>query len=292
MDITPEQFGTIDYPLRASALPALLRCAGALVLEYGISSEGGPAAHTGTAVGRAIELWHRGEGDPIPQVKEESTSARHPFHLANWSEVEQMLSFYVADPRNDRRGVLTTSLEERVEYSIDPHDTDPTREQIWIRGHLDQVRVRQDGTREIWDLKSGQAQGHEMVNSHLMQQVAYTYGYARAHPEHPVMWGGIIRLRGYMTRQRTENPDYDAAKGKKNNPKTKLVARDPGTEPVFFNAGLRWADVEHAVEIVRLCVARVRSRSIVLRPGSHCDWCPGERFTMCRRTLKSRGFDV
>ncbi len=268
--------GTEENPIRGSSLPGLAKCPGLWLLDMQIDSLGGPAAHTGTAVGRAVELWHRKVPAPeiMDKVKGESTTAKHPFPDARWSEVERMLTSYIEDPRN-AAGVVEESLEEEVDLRLDGKFGP-----IYIRGHLDQVRLRNDGSYEVWDLKAGKPSGVDMLRAYLWQQVAYTLGYSQKYPKRTVSWGGILRVSGYLSRKRRDG---------RSGP---LVTPEPGEHKVFFHAGLRRKDLKAIGADIYRAIIRALYQDDVLTPGDYCRYCPGESITQCRKQVIKLGFSV
>ena len=279
-------FGAPGNQFRCSSLTNLQKCRGLWLLRHVDDSGAGKAAHTGTAVGRAIELWHR-QGEPdaetkgilesiLEVVKEESVNSEDPFDLADWSNVEKGLTSYALDPRN-KGVVLTESLEETVTAVLDPHPTDPTGLPITVRGHIDQARRDSLGRVLVWDLKNGKPDGLEMVWSYILQQSLYTVAYAQSHPEEEVRWGGIIRLQGYRTRERREG---------------KLKDRKVGTHPVFFESPVFLEDIDTLLRMVTLAVSQIRRGEVVLTPGAHCNFCPAGGVTACIPQLRAMGMDV
>ena len=255
-----------------SALTKLAACPGAMALSWkqdndGMSGESGKAADTGTAVGLAIELYHRGEelgaiADRLPQLSKGGALDRQPFPRADVAEALRVLGRYSTDPRNPRAAVRGDSLERAVELRLQPHPLDPTKEPVMLLGHLDQVREGADGVLEVWDLKHSRYSGPDLVRSYAWQQAAYTVATAQSYGR-PTRWGGILRTKGYLTRER----------------------RTPGEEPAFFHSGYTWEDCLAALDQVRLLVALARSGRVPLQPGDVCSWCPAFSFRQCRREL-------
>jgi len=296
--ITPTEFASEELPLRASSLNAFMKCQGFSVFDLEEDRPVGKAAHTGTAVGRAIELYHRGEEntDALNQVRREALTGvdgGDPFPKADWSEVEAMFNSYTDDDRNPRGIVVKQSLEEEVTLRLPAHESDPTGKDIVIPGHIDQVRF-EDGVYSIWDIKSGKGYGLDMVREYMFQQCAYTVAYKQKYPDRRVTWGGIIRTRGYTQQKRVKNPNYDPSKKKnaKGNSKTNLIPYPASSAPVFFASPFRRADITKATEHLRRIIARVRSGEIILTPGGHCNWCHKSGFHDCYPDLEERGFSV
>lgn len=269
-----EKFGSADDPLRMSNLNNLLKCCGFAVLSSEADRSSNQAADNGTALGLAVELYHAGTDDfdavmqQVRDAAEKGWEGRDPFSLANLETVASWFRKYYDDPRNPVDAVILDSLELEVKIDVAPHATDPTQQPIRLVGHIDQIRRAADGVLEVWDVKTGVAEGEEMVAEFGWQQGAYALG-AAIHYGEPVRWGGIIRIRGYDTRRR--------------DPVTKkLVTRTPGTEPVFFPSYWSQHDCEAAMKQVALHVANIRRGDVPLTPGKHCDWCPASSFRVCR----------
>lgn len=296
----PEDFATPAMPIRASMLNSLAKCHGFAFLDMEDSRPVGAAAHTGTAVGRAIELYHRGyENEESLNIARREAVAGGPkgFPLARWDEVESALTSYTLDGRNPRSVVVRDSLEEEVTLSMDAHPLDTTKAAIRVKGHIDQVRF-EGGTYSVWDLKHGRPEGKLMLSSYLWQQAVYTLAYASKYPDRRVSWGGIIRLRGYAQSRRVSNPHHDPSrkasskKGGVSNAKTHLIPYSPDSAPVFFHAPYRRTDLLAVIDQIRLAVALVRNGTILLTPGEHCGWCKKDGFHDCYPDLQERGFQV
>ena len=236
-----------------------------------VSDDVGAAAHTGTAVGRAIELWHRGVevNDALRQVKAESPGGdgRDPFLDYNEDEVQTMFRRYASDPRNDRgiHNVPVNSLEAEVDFELPPHPLNTTRQPIRITGHLDQIRIPAGLAAQVWDVKSGKSGGDQMLADYAFQIAAYTVGAHKAGTWGNVMPGGIIRLRGYMGR---------AAE--------KLAQ---GEHPVFFRYGMQYQHAMLLMEEVSLRVALMRTGEVCAKPGRFCSFCPSGGLDFCLQRL-------
>ncbi len=292
----PEDFATKDCPLRGSALTALFRCAGSkvgdMIEEH--DDTGGKAAHSGTAVGRAIEVYHATELDfdsIMDQVKKESNEAERPFPKADWGEVGRMFRNYTLDSRNPRSAVLPESLEEVVELELPPHELDPTGKPVYLTGHLDQVRFV-NGTFEIWDLKAGKPTGWEMLTEYAYQQVVYASAYKAKYPERKVAWGGIIRLRDYLAeKKRVPNPDYDP---KIRGMRKTIDVKDPIEEArLFYHCSFAVKHYKLILDAIRLKVAMVRAGKTEIRPhAGSCRFCVYQHVDKCTYWLEKKGFLV
>lgn len=250
------QLGTREYPIRASALTRLCECPGFLLMQddrFAFADDSvGPAAHTGTAIGRMVELYHLGFEirDAIDQTRHESTDSDRPFDRARWEDAEFWFRRYTDDPRNPRECVVVESMEADLEVVLEPADDDPTGQPIVISGHPDQIREDDRGRWWLWDLKSGRAAGGQMLYEYAWQLAAYVIG-ASQRWGRKVRPGGIIRLRGYN------------------------VGGPAGERDVFWHAPYKYEDCESMMVDVAEHVALLRSGRLILTPGLYCQWCPG-----------------
>lgn len=284
--------GTEEYPIRMSSLTTLMKCPGSYVLEIGVHSEGSWHSDTGNAVGRAIELYHRQveTSEIMPMVESEAQTGvtrpgnprkSHGFPKADLDTVRKILGHYADDPRNPRSIVLEDSLEEEVNLRIDPDPSDPTQTPIFLRGHIDQVRRGVSGGYEVWDAKNVKEEdGFLVVAKYLFQQAAYTLAYAQKYPDRRVTWGGLIRVKAYLS-------------GKRENGRSgKIIQCNPGEHRVFIRGGMRNSDLERAMRQVAKVVADCRRGRVILYPGDACRFCAGQDFNLCYDKLEERGFIV
>lgn len=255
----------------------MAKCPGFWLLDDREGSS--PAADTGTAVGRAIELYHSSKAsveEILEKVEQEAPDAERPFDQARWDEVRKRFPAYAQDPRNPRDAVPSWSLELPVSLVLDDLNGEP----IYFSGHLDQVRWKGD-VLEVWDVKDGKPGGVEMVRSYSWQQSFYALALVNwlADDENlkkldrepiRVAWGGIIRTRGYFSRKKYP----------------------PGEERVFFRSGFNNDDLSTVADMVRRMVTRLRDLQVDLRPGDSCNWCPGEDITSCVQLIKGKGYRV
>lgn len=165
--------------MRISSLPALAQCPGWWLLRRREDASGGegrskPAADTGSAAGRMIELYHLGfPSREACALAEQEAPERFP--AANLGRARWLATAYAADPANPPE--VATDMEKEVRMDLDG---------VELVGHVDQVRAG-----AVWDVKAGKAlDGLGMLGSHAMQIAAY----AVAGGWEP---GGIIRLASY-----------------------------------------------------------------------------------------------
>lgn len=245
---------------RCSALATLASCPG-LFYAQGEGQMGGQsrAAHTGSAVGRAIELAHAGAllDDALRTVAAE---APEKWASADLEQVQRWAFAYCADPRNGKDSpygvVVPGSCEREVEALLPPAPGDagpPFR----LVGHLDQLRRDRQGRLRVWDLKSGKPGGQELVLQYAWQLAAYALA-STATVGEDVLPGGIIRLRGY-----DKVPFMDPC------------ARDRALEcAVFYEVHWSLEECKTMLLTAAAELGRVRAGYIHLRPGIHCLYCP------------------
>ena len=236
---------------RISALPMTGTCPGFSVLRAAEDGRGSRAANTGSAVGRIIELWHRGHETDAALEEAMQGAAREAGEKwpdADLDEANSLARSYAADPRN--RGVVVADLCEReVRLVLPPAPEDPTGLPVELVGHVDQIR-RVGGVLRVWDVKAGKPGGIEMLYSYAWQIAAYALA-ATATLGETVLPGGIIRLRGY-------------------GPRT-----SPEAAAVHFEAPWSHAQCNVMLATAVQEIAWLRAGLVHLRPGLHCMWCPG-----------------
>ncbi len=257
-------------PARISALNTLARCAGAAALDTVSDREGGAAADTGTAVGRMVQLWHELGETPTALAaavqQAEAEVADHP--RADLQAAAVWAAGYASDSRN--LGVVVPgSCEMEVRLTLGAHK---------LVGHIDQLRSV-NGAETVWDVKSGQGArlsacscgaldktaigGREMEKSYAWQLSAYALALTQTLGR-PILPGGIIRIRAYAW-----------------NSRCKWDREDTSTAPVFHHMpwGLdacreQMTSAEHLLDLLE-------EGLVLLTPGAHCLWCPGEAPNIC-----------
>lgn len=248
-----KNFGTRDFPLRASSLPKLLQCPGRVVLEWlGVydSSGSSEAADTGSAVHHAINSWHKGMG-VTESLDAMRLAAPLNFPLADVKEACRHFNAYTTDPRNSAKAVASSELKVDFAYKS-----------MHFRGTLDQVRIDPYDNHCIWDVKTGQQQGYEMTVDYAAQLAGYTIAYADQAPKSArVLVGGIIRTRGYFSR--------GVAKG------------EISPSSVFYPVNMTLEDCYVLLDQVVDVVRQVRKGNIRLSPGQPCTRCPAVNPETC-----------
>lgn len=246
---------------RVSGVVNLARCPGLWVARVsGPRDESGPAAQTGSAVGRMIELWHRGTlpAEIMSQVRSEAE--RWPSaDLTDNGEAQLMAAAYFSDGRNapgsDWGTVDPGSLEREVQLLVPPDPLDPTGEPVLFVGHLDQARRGRDGFLRVWDTKCGKPSGSEMLQEYAWQLAVYTLAAGATYGE-TVLPGGLIRLR-----------DYETGRGK-------ARGWGPDAPGVYYAAPWSLDDCRAMLGSIMQEIALVRMGRVALRPGLHCRYCP------------------
>jgi hypothetical protein len=240
-------FGSKDAPLRASAIPMLMKCAHRhMLIQLGtIENKSGVTADTGSAVHCAVDAWHKGAD--VERALAIMRERQQEFPLADLHDAELSFRPYTEDPRNVASACQATEI--KVNLLLPPVDDDPTGENIYIQGKVDQWR--EDG---VWDLKHSEKSGFELIHEYSYQLAIY--GAALG-----VIPAGIINPRGYRRR---------------NAPKP--AERTPG---VFFRTCWRQDHIDRLLLEFRREVARIRRGELAIRPGAHCGCCPAESFFRC-----------
>jgi len=227
----------------------LLTCHGFIVLRSEYGDESGAAALKGTAIGRGVELWHK--GDPLDSAISKSLGeVEGVLSEKEIAEVTKTVGYYAEDPRNQGSKVVLSSLEQEVEFEY---------KGFWFKGHFDQIRREADGL-YMWDLKHTKYHnGVSALSAYAAQLAAYTYAARKVYGE-PVKCGGILRTTGYL--------------GPRSNELLPV-----GERPVFFNADWPDGTVEFLLD---QCVARLSS-DVTVSPGGHCSFCPMVGIQNCVR---------
>ncbi len=257
-------YGDRDHPLRPSSLDALTRCPLQAALKFlGDSDTSGAAADTGSMTHAAVAAWHNNDKS-VEAALTAIADSQDRFPLGDAKEAARFFTDYESDPRNQDAKVV--AVEYPVECMLPAHPSDATKQPIYIRGTLDQIRETPDGLK-VFDLKTGAPDGWRMIHEHAFQQSAYaicatqTFGV-------PVAPGALIRAQGY--RKRGGPPPQDAPPG------------------VFFWMPWSLDDCYLLLDSVRLIVAQLRAGIVPFGPGTHCSFCPQKGIDTCLPEAKSR----
>ena len=187
--------------------------------------------------------------------------------LADEDDVSRWSLAYAKDPRNDPLSATITHCEAEVRLTMPPAPEDPTKEPVIFVGHIDQLRDD-----KVWDVKSGRgkpirgkqelaydAYGHDLTLDYAWQIAAYALACTETFGR-PILPGGVIRLRGYESKKTPS--------------------------PVFYSTPWTLADCRTMIETAVYEIGIIRSGVILLRPGTHCNWCPAEHPHLCERMLQ------
>lgn len=252
--------GTERAPIRASALYNLQMCPGfwwwrtiAPMLNLGAEQDDRTAADTGSAAGRAIQLWHEEDLDVesiMGRVESEVMSGTNA--QAELARVGRVFTRYTEDPRNPRWAVERGSCEREIRMCVPmPGGGEP----LVIVGHLDQVRRAQNGRLYVWDTKLSRKSAELLRQQYAWQLAAYAIGASEVFGE-PVHPGGFIALNRYDEKRYEGQP--------------------VGAVPVFvevtwdLDQARSWLD--HAAYLVQA----LRMGALHTRPCEACTYCPRE----------------
>ncbi len=234
-------FGTEQFPLRASSLPNLIRCPHAMVLQTLsiLERTGSKAADTGSAVHAGIDSWHR--SGEVQTAIAEMRKRLGEFPSADLHEAELSLLPYTRDPRNKKEAVIQS--EVKVVLVLETSE-----KEVYITGRCDQVR--DDG--RLWDIKHSERPGFELTHEYSYQLAAYAKALG-------IQVGGVINPKAYRKR-------------------TVKEADPPG---VFFPTLWEQKNIDVLMDEVVRVVLDIRYGRVPIRPGSYCSYCPAGSFRDC-----------
>jgi len=303
------KFGTRDYPLRSSNLTKLKNCPGSLVAMsmFGEFEDDSAfvAAHSGSAMGKAVEIYHRDYEPEAPTEQEiedilsdmnkialegegEGKERQNPFPRYDPKKVKFWLESYTKDPRNHTGSpygeVIAESLEIALTLILPPHKIDPTRNEIVITCHLDQVRRHPVlGMPVIWDLKCTERfdTTQFIVPHYAAQLCAYTAAWEQHFGEKAIM-GGVLHAPSYKAYKLVPNPGTD----KKKKGKNIRIDRPVNECRVFLDSNFSADTVKQQLNQLRYLIALIRKGDVLLNSGPHCSWCSFEHFANCSVTFK------
>lgn len=229
--------------------------------------QSGEAADTGSAVHVALASWH-GIKDLAKSIREmERRGDEYP--LADFPKAREYLERYAQDPRNLEADVIAT--EQKVTFTLSPASDDPTKEEIFVAGTLDQIRRNADGRAYVWDFKATTRSIGDLLADYTIQLCAYVVGASQWLGEQ-VYPGGFIRLGGYVSPVANK----------------KILSPDG----VFVALNLSPEQCVQALDEVRSKVSRIRRGDVTALPGSACHWCPLQSFAMCSPLLTAFQKDI
>lgn len=220
--------------------------------------QGSEAADTGSAIHRAAKVWHDEKDYSVAVGAMRHEIDRYP--LADLDTAEKTFRHYASDKRNQEAEVVY--LEKEIELEIEPAETDPTQEKIYIKGTLDQIR-RSRGHNYVWDIKTGKRlTGFQMLQEHCWQLCIY---WISALTLVPIIGAGVIRTQDYYTRN----------------------------QQVFWEAPWSQSHAEHMIKSLAYYVANVRRGDIAVNPGEpHCGYCLGGIANCVPQLKEIRGADI
>jgi len=252
------KFGTAAAPLRASSIPMLLACPWRAVMvfmrEY--PDFAGIAADTGSAVHKAIEVYHRDRksfDECLAEALNEVNSGKYPRRDAD----DTRLHFrgYYDDPRNRTAKIIKS--EEPVEFTVKEEETEVT-----FQGTFDQIRL-DSGQNILYDIKTGKSlEAWNLLQERTLQLACYWIGAREKGID--VDKVGIIYTYGYRKR------GYDGVSG------------------VFLLHPMRYADCHTLIKGVIRQVKAIRAGQINVYPGAQCSFCPASSVSTCLPLLKER----
>jgi hypothetical protein len=226
-----------------------------MLYRMGIDDAGEPA-QTGSLIHLGISAYHDCSDKQVAEGFMVAQAAKFP--AASISKARRHLAAYCTRERAQWGTVIHN--EKRVQFTLDPHPTDKTREEIYIEGTLDQIRGRTvDGGRMIYslvDMKTGMMRAEKMLHYYTFQLAAYRWGAWR---EYKIKCDEVYILRT-----------------------TDFIGGGPVMHPVSWT----FDDTIKILEVVRLRVAEIRNGLWAPTPGDHCNYCRARSITACiNRTL-------
>jgi hypothetical protein len=260
-----QDFATEKHPLRASRVPSLMECNWKEVMQALelVTDNSGKAADTGSAVHKAAQAWHTvlntGKDDRSAAVWVMRQVAGSEFPQADLDEAERLFRFYANDPRNHDEQVYLT--EQKVVVRLPHAEDDPTKQDVYVQGTLDQIRKVGHQYRLV-DLKTGQLwSGSQMTMHHAFQLGIYQMGAREFIPHNQTPDAYVCRVR-----------DYD----KKRVPQGQ----------VFYPCPWSPRQLEALMTGVAQVVSLVRQGITWPKPGDHCRWCPSGGLSACLSMLE------
>ncbi len=265
----------MKLPKRISSLPTFNSCPGLWALQEEQQRHGdrrrSQAADAGSAAHKAVELLHRGH-----DMESLCAQVAQEFPHVDLKLVGMWVGQYARDPRNQNT-VLVDSQEAEVKLDLGP---------VQLVGHVDQIREHPDGTKRVWDIKTGRS---ESPVTHYAWQLA---GYALAATEtfgEPILPGGVIRLRSYIRRDRctycqaAPGADCVTSSGKwtRDHSEREWTLLPPDTAPVFHEMQASLDQCRATLKSF-LALYELREQGItVTTPGDHCRYCPADGPQYC-----------
>lgn len=238
--------GDKNNPLRPSSLLRLIQCPKSFMAALELERQSKAAADTGSLLHAAVEAYHRSKNN-----KKKGEAALQDklsdFPKADTKKAAKWYAQYTEDKKNQT--AVVTHLEHEVQLKLPPHPLDTTKQPVYIKGTLDQVR-----NNEVWDIKTSSVkQIHEVMHDYLYQQAAYLLAARQTIGDH-IQHGGLIWIPSYEKRY--------------SNPFQKLPL-----------------DVELAEQLMLAVterVALIRQGEVAVTPSDvACSWCPINPWPKC-----------
>lgn len=240
-------FANSANPLRCSSLVNLVQCSKSVILRAMINEEN-EAAQTGSLIHLGINVYHKERKNELLALTAMAV-AQAQFPLSNGAKAKKHFEQYTRRERKEWGEIIL--CEEKVRFQIPPATYDPTQEEIYVEGTLDQLRKVSDGLLLV-DVKTGSKRAAEMIHYYAMQIVAYQYAAQQMYPGELVK-AAILRTADFI---------YGG-------PVLHFVPWEPHQTAAIL-------------ETVRHEVAQVRAGRVVLRPGGHCQYCPARGIGNCK----------
>ena len=249
-----------DKPIRCSYLRWIASCTVRAALDFTEETpdEGGAAAQIGSLTHKGVEAFHLTTGPQAKRFAAAMEAMRRflpDYPLADFDEARLNLTPYCADPRNQAAEII--AIEREIRFQLTPHPIDATKQLIYVKGTLDQLR-RENGKLLVCDLKTGQPSGYQMVHDYAYQMAGYVIG-ARQNGFPEAEPGYIIRTRAYRERS----------------------AILPSPAGVYWHLPFTAEKCEWLLDAVRLNVALIRMGLVNYGTGPHCTYCTHKGLEGC-----------
>lgn len=265
-----EDFATTEFPLRVSSISEVLTCnwkylSIALGIEHKTTNM---QAYKGSAVHKAIDTFHKLEGDNNRLTKailamKEANGVEYFLTEEKLLEAEKFFRYYCRDTRNLHASIVAT--EKYFTTEIEPHKEDKTGKKIVVSGHVDQVRLI-DGNYLLCDVKTNKSTSVNHIETYYYNMVFYTYLCNQSGEfDQIVKPGYLIQLSAYFQ------------KG------AKLPEQQP--EKVFLSFPFKMRNIEIFIDSLRTTVKNIRNGDIQLNPSFWCNYCKFQGVINCQDHL-------
>lgn len=276
MGVDLKTFATKDNPMRCSSIDSFVKCGLRAIytmnVEEPLDSDMG-AAHNGSMLHKLVSRFHKFVAshkiDDYLQLAERIYSAdkeslKLEFPQGSVEDVRVAFYRYCVDPRNNQATLVLN--EEPVEYILPPAEFDTTKEMIYVKGTLDQVRLNMaDQSLEVWDVKFSSRQTKDIMYGYMFQLYAYYLGVLFKFQDNPKMLESV-KLGGFILPKR-----YDTRKN----------SNDLAPPEVFAAVPYRSQDITAIVMMIQKTVADIRTGRVGPSPGLHCYGCRSRGPSFC-----------